>query len=248
LRLRKCKSAKVAAVVLAAMLVLVAACAVYLGDYYRADPDAVAAFTAEGAVEMETAQNGNLVWAPEQARCGLIFYPGGKVEHTAYIPLMEALSARGVLCVLVKMPFRLAVLDIDAADGIQEDFPQIESWYIGGHSLGGSMAASYLSGREDSFAGLILLGAYSTADLSQTELSVLSIFGSEDGVMNRKKYESNRVNLPADFREIIIEGGCHAYFGMYGTQAGDGTPSVSPEAQIIHTADAIWHMMEADLP
>ena len=165
------------------------------------------------------------------------------MEDTAYIPLMSRLASEGILWVLVEMPFHLAVLDMTAAEGIPEQFPEIENWYIGGHSLGGAMAASYLSENADVFAGLVLLGAYSTADLSETNLSVLSIYGSEDLVMNREKYELNKENLPDDFTEIIIEGGCHAYFGMYGSQKGDGVPALSNEEQIMLTSDAILSMI-----
>jgi hypothetical protein len=99
------------------------------------------------------------------------------------------------------------------------------------------MAASYLSKNTDKFDGLILLGAYSTADL--TGCHVLSLYGSEDGVMNREKYEKYKSNLPTDFTEIIIEGGNHAYFGMYGEQDGDGRATISNTEQIFYTADNI---------
>lgn len=227
-----------------ALAILVGACAIYLGDYYRADMDAIEAFEPANAVEMQTLNNGNIVFAPENARAGFIFYPGGKVEHTAYIPLMQALASDGVLCVIAEMPFNLAVFDINAADGIQEDYPQIESWYIGGHSLGGSMAASYLSDHTDEYEGLVLLGSYSTADLSDSGLEVLSVYGSEDKVLNYEKYADNKSNLPSDFAEVVIEGGCHAYFGMYGAQDGDGTPTVTNEAQINDTADLILELIK----
>jgi dienelactone hydrolase len=188
---------------------------------------------------MQTDENGYLIFEPEQIENGLIFYPGGKVEHTAYIPLMEALASEGTLCILVKMPFRLAVFDSNAADGLQENYPEVESWYLGGHSLGGSMAASYLSKHAKVFDGLILLGSYSTADLSDLDVEVLSIYGSEDLVMNRENYEENKKNLPDDFKEVIIDGGCHAYFGMYGAQEGDGVPAISNEEQIARTVEAI---------
>ena len=122
---------------------------------------------------------------------------------------------------------------------IREQFPEVERWYIGGHSLGGAMAATYLSEHTEDFDGLILLGAYSTADLSESGLSVLSVYGSEDQVMNLEKYELNKVNLPENFTEIILEGGCHACFGMYGAQAGDGVPTLKDEEQILSTAQAI---------
>ena len=157
---------------------------------------------------------------------------------------MAELAENGVLCVLAGMPFHLAVLDINAADGIQEQYPEIEKWYIGGHSLGGSMAASYLAKNAEDYEGLVLLGSYSTADLSQTDLDVLSIYGSEDEVMNREKYDENKSNLPDDYTEIIIDGGCHAYFGMYGKQDGDGTPAITNEEQIRLTVENIVKMME----
>ena len=87
--------------------------------------------------------------------------------------------------------------------------------------------------------GLVLLAAYSTADLTGSRLRVNSTYGSEDGVINREKYESDRSNLPANTTEVVIDGGCHAGFGNYGPQAGDGTPTISGEDQQQQTADAL---------
>ena len=221
------------------LALLAGACGIYLGDYYRADTDAIETFLLQNTAKISESGRNQLIFQPEDAKVGFIFYPGGKVEYTAYMPLMEALASKGILCVLVRMPGNLAVLDMDAAAGIPEQFPEIENWYIGGHSLGGSMAASYLSGCADDYEGLVLLGAYSTADLSDSGLSVLSIYGSEDQVMNREKYALYRSNLPSGFTEVILEGGCHANFGMYGTQDGDGIPTITNEAQIFLTAEAI---------
>ena len=230
--------------VLVALAVIVSACAIYLGDYYRANEDAIAVFNPDENITVSVSDSGNVIFEPQNATQGFIFYPGGKVEHHAYEPLLAELARKGVLCVLVKMPFNLAVFDIGAADGIQEQYPQIENWYIGGHSLGGSMAASYLENNAENYKGLILLGSYSTQDLSNTDLTVLSIYGSEDKVMNREKYDSNKSNLPDGFTEIIINGGCHAYFGMYGAQDGDGTPTISNQEQIVLTVSAIYDMIK----
>ena len=231
--------------VILVLAIAVGVCAFYLGDYYRADTDAIGAFLPQGSSWKEE-PDGNIVFAPEGATKGFIFYPGGKVEHTAYIPLMQACAERGVLCVLVDMPFNLAVFDMNAADEIRKDYPQIESWYIGGHSLGGAMAAAYLEKNYEDFDGLVLLGAYSTSDLSGSDLEVLSVYGSEDRVMDPVKYEECKSNLPEGFTEFSIDGGCHAYFGMYGFQEGDGTPSITNEDQIIFTADSIAEMILTD--
>ncbi len=229
--------------VLAVVAVIVGACAVYVNDYYRADTGAVTAFAPADTITNEVLDDGTIVYAPKNATVGFIFYPGGKVEHTAYTPLMQACAERGILCALVEMPFRLAVLDVSAADGIAEQYPQITDWYIGGHSLGGSMAASYLADHTAAYEGLVLLGSYSTADLSDTALSVLSVYGSEDTVMNSEKYAANKANLPEDFTEVVIDGGCHAYFGMYGAQDGDGIPTITNREQILMTADAIAELV-----
>ena len=230
--------------IVAALAIIFGACAIYLGDYYRADEGAIAVFAPEDNVAVSTLDNGNIVFEPQGATVGFIFYPGGKVEANAYQPLMAELAREGVLCVLVEMPFNLAVFDINAADGIQEQYPEIEDWYIGGHSLGGSMAASYLADHVDEYEGLILLGSYSTADLSDTDLDVLSIYGSEDKVLNHEKYDENKSNLPDGFCEVVIDGGCHAYFGMYGAQDDDGTPTISNHEQIRLTVESIIKVLK----
>ena len=129
------------------------------------------------------------------------------------------------------MPFHLAVFNINGADGIIDHY-DIDNWYIGGHSLGGSMAASYVSNHLDDYNGLILLASYSTEDLSQSNLCVLSIYGSEDNVLSLDKYKENMINLPLGFVEQVIDGGNHAYFGSYGEQSGDGTARISYNEQI----------------
>ncbi len=235
--LKKNKKITIIISVFLVLAILISVCMIYLMDYYKADMAAIEAFLPQDATYYE--RDGMLIFGEEDAQKGLIFYPGGKVEYTAYIPLMSVLAEKGFLCVLVQMPFHLAVFDSDAADGIQDEYLSVSDWYIGGHSLGGAMAASYIADCAEEYRGLFLLGAYSTADLSVSSLSVLSVYGSEDLVMDKEKYEENKKNLPEDYREYIIDGGCHAYFGMYGTQEGDGIPTISCEEQIALTADAI---------
>ena len=223
------------------LTVLAAACiafGVYVSDYYHADPVAEDALLSDAAVTV-TERGGGWVFAPETPTAGLIFYPGGKVENTAYAPLLHDLAEDGILCVLVKMPCNLAVLDPNAANGIPEDFPEIKDWYIGGHSLGGAMAASYAANHPSELDGLVLLAAYSTADLTGSSLRVYTTYGSEDGVLNREKYAAYRSDLPLDTTEIVLSGGCHAGFGSYGVQKGDGTPTLSAEEQQQQTADAV---------
>lgn len=212
----------------------------YVSDYYHADETALAVMAYQTAGRVQIKQDGDVIWfIPEEPTAGLIFYPGGKVEHTAYAPLLYACAENGILCALVRMPGNLAVLNANAADGLQEKHPEITTWYIAGHSLGGAMAANYAAAHSEDYNGLILLAAYSTKDLTQTPLRVLSVYGSEDGVMNREAYKKNQANLPTSTTEIVLDGGCHAQFGSYGPQDGDGIPIISGEEQIRQTTEAI---------
>ena len=211
----------------------------YVSDYYRADEDAIAAFISDVSVEKRELEDGHIAYVPGDYTAGVIFYPGGKVDYMAYEPLMRVLAERGILAVLIKMPYNLAVLSPNAADGVFDIFCGVESWYIAGHSLGGSMAASYAAKNPDKVDGLIMLAAYSTADLTSSGIRVASIYGSLDGVMHREKYEKYITNLPSDFSQTVIEGASHAGFGMYGEQKGDGVSKITNAEQIQITADII---------
>ena len=231
-------------IVMVLILSLIGGTVYYINDYYKADEVAVSLITAPKTNVTVTEENGVYTFNSENATKGVIFYPGGKVEAIAYAPLMQALAEKGVLSVLVTMPGNLAVLDMNAADGIREKYPEIESWYMSGHSLGGSMAASYIAENSKEFDGIILLASYSTADLSNSGLDVLSLYGSNDGVLNMEKYEEYKSNLPEDFREVVITGGCHAYFGAYGEQEGDKKATITREEQVEITVNEILQFID----
>mgnify|MGYP003309475235 CR=1 FL=1 len=227
------------AIIIVLIVSLVGGTVYYINDYYKADEVAVSLITVPKTSVTVTEENGVFTFKPQNATKGVIFYPGGKVEATAYAPLMQALAENGILSVLVTMPGNLAVLDMNAADGLKEKYPEIESWYMSGHSLGGSMASSYIAENSKEFDGIILLASYSTVDLSKSGLDVISIYGTNDGVLNMEKYEECKPNLPEDFKEVVITGGCHAYFGAYGEQDGDKKAAITREEQIGITVDEI---------
>ncbi len=233
---------KILIFIAAALLAIAIAVGIYAGDYYHADETAMASLN--GSETVTVMQKENLtVFTPEESTAGFIFYPGGKVEDISYAPLMMELAEENILCVLVEMPLNLAVLDIDAANGIPEQFPEVESWYIGGHSLGGSMAAFYVAEHSDDFQGLVLLAAYSTSDLSKLDLDVLSIYGDQDGILNMEKYNQYRSNLPDSAAEVIIPGGNHAQFGSYGFQEGDGEAAITTQEQLAITAEQMLELI-----
>ncbi len=238
------KSYKILISLLSIIIICVIAVGIYSADYYRADSVAVSSTLSSESVSIATQTNGMTVFEPTEPKCGFIFYPGGKVEYTAYAPLMNALAKEGVLCVLLEMPLNLAVLDANAADGVADKFPEIDSWYIGGHSLGGSMAASYALDNADELDGLVLLASYSTADLNSTDLKVASVYGSNDGVLNMEKYKEYKTNLPENTIETVIDGGCHAFFGSYGVQDGDGIPTITADEQLGETVKILKDFMK----
>lgn len=221
------------------VVLLVAAAATgfhyYIANYYAARDYQVLTETVQETEDY-------IVYGDTAGSCGFVFYPGAKVEETAYAPILDELAEAGICCVVVKMPYHLAVLDADAAKRVMQDFPDVKQWYIGGHSLGGAMAAGYAAKHESAFAGLILLAAYPTDALQ--DLPVLSIYGSEDTVLNHEKYVDS-ISLAKHLTERVIEGGNHAGFGNYGAQEGDGEAEISDEEQWQETVDYILNYMEA---
>lgn len=190
-------------------------------------------------------ESGWIAFGDESAKRGCILYPGAKIAAEAYAPLAHELAEEGVFCVIPKVPFHFALLDIGAAAGIMEAYPGVGSWYVGGHSLGGVAACQWVAANPDAAEGIVLLASYPDDDLRATDLRVLSIRGSNDQVMNAEAYEAAKGMMPADAAEVVIEGGNHAQFGDYGEQAGDGAPGITGQEQRDQTVDAIVNWMDA---
>ena len=195
-------------------------------------------------INISTSEN-KMIFKPQniESDTGLIFYPGGKVEYLAYAPLMRKIAEEGYICVLVKMPFNLAVFDINSAAGVISEHEEIENWYIAGHSLGGAMASKYVMNNHDKIDGLVLLGAYPPSDLSNLNIKVMSIYGSEDKIMDIDNFQRGREYMPENYTELLISGGNHAQFGNYGVQDGDGIANISSTEQQELTAQNIINFM-----
>lgn len=226
---------RIVSVIVCVLIALSAAFLIYANIYYKADSRAKAALQSDNNVIVEE-KSDYWVFEPKQGtgnltEAGYIFYPGGKVQETSYAPLMHAVAEEGITCILLKMPFRLAVFDINAADSVMGSFPKVKEWYVGGHSLGGAMAAVYAGGHSSKLKGLILMAAYSTSDLSGTQLRMLSFYGSKDGVLNKDSFEKYKKNQPKDTTYYEIQGGNHGNYGDYGQQKGDGKASITPQEQ-----------------
>ncbi len=235
---------KVVLVVVVALLVLVPA-----GIFgwtrvarYAAFPEALA--VAERAERVR----GWYVFAPAtEPVAGFVFYPGGLVDAAAYAPLMQRLADGGVLSIIVPMPLELAVFGIGRAAGVIEAYPQVETWVIGGHSLGGAMAAEFVKGNADAVDGLVLLASYPAAstDLSALPIRAVSTYGTENGLTPPEGFEASLARLPPGTELIVIDGGNHAGFGHYGPQAGDGVATIDREEQQRQTAETVLRFVRA---
>lgn len=225
-------------------LLLIAGGTVYIFDYYHMADEALQYLQSTEEVIIKEIDTG-LLFDGEGEDTALIFYPGAKVEYTAYAPLLYRLASEGIDCFAVRMPGNLAVLGKNKADEILAEY-NYGSWYLAGHSLGGAMAAGYAAEHEDEMKGLVLLAAYPTESMTKAEFAVLSVYGSEDMVLNRDKLAEGRALMPEDYTEICIKGGNHAGFGNYGEQKGDGTSSVTGEEQQEQTVKAILDLIRRD--
>ena len=227
---------RICLIILGVIFLLAAVFLLYTGQYYHADETALAALRSDDAVHVTETEFGWLFDGPAETEA-LIFYPGAKVEETAYAPLLRLIAERGMDVCLVKMPFRLPFFGINSADRVIRKY-DYTSWYIGGHSLGGVMAADYASRHSPELAGIVFLASYSTKDLDDS-LHGITIYGSEDGVLNKAKMRELDRCLPADCEHRVIVGGNHAQFGSYGKQNGYGSASISAEEQQRQTAELV---------
>lgn len=210
----------------------------YANDYYRATDTAKKAMLGDAVVEV-IEKDGYYLFSKTPLSSylgkgegkGIVFYPGGKVEETAYAPMLLELAKEGYEVYLVKMPAKLAIFGMNAAEDIFEEAPHIKDWTMMGHSLGGAMAASFSASHDEEVEALVLLAAYSTEDLSALDIEVYSFYGTEDKVLNMEKYEEYYTNLPEDVIEEVIDGGNHANYAHYGAQDKDGEAVITREEQ-----------------
>ncbi len=191
---------------------------IYTSIYYKADEEALEILELRDDIVFD--KYVTYIPSSEESNIGFIFYPGAKVEEEAYLPLLNMISNEGINVFLIEMPFKLAVFGSNRANYVIENYNHIDSWYIGGHSMGGAFASSFASKNQDKIDGLVLLGAYLYGNYP-VEHSI-TINGSNDLIVSELKYDTN---------VFIIEGGNHANFGNYGIQKGDGQASIDKNLQ-----------------
>jgi dienelactone hydrolase len=195
-------------------------------------PEAVAALESNGRVAVQTEPWMTFTPLDAPPTEGIIIYPGGRVDARSYAPVARAFAEEeGLLAVIVPMPLNLAVFGVNAAADVIAANPAIERWIIGGHSLGGAMASSFAA--ENEVDALALWASFPANDslATRTDLPIISLYGTNDGVATPEDIAASRPNLPPNTIWSPIEGGNHAQFGWYGDQPGDGVATISREAQ-----------------
>lgn len=209
------------------LVLLTAVFFLYVSQYYPAGETAKAILATGDNI---TVEDGYTLLTPQADwDTAIIFYPGAKVEAAAYIPILDKIRQEGVACILVEMPFRMAIFNANAAEDIMKDFPQVQHWILAGHSMGGAMASSFAASHPEQVEGLILMGAYIYGDYPAEK--TLTVYGSlNQSVEDHLFYTENVVEIP---------GGNHAQFGDYGPQKGDPTAEITPEEQQQETVEAI---------
>ena len=199
----------------------------YVSDYYRAEDAALEILAQDSGITVQ--DNLTMLSPAAPTDTAMIFYPGAKVEAEAYLPLLDQIRQTGITCILVHMPFHMAIFDTNAAEDVIDQFPAFQHWYIAGHSMGGAMASQFASDHPDQIDGLILMGAYIYGDYLAEK--TLTIYGSlNQSVEDHIDYTENIVE---------IEGGNHAQFGNYGPQKGDPPATISAQEQQAQTVAAI---------
>lgn len=204
----------------------------YFNDFYRADATALTYINGSENISVNHTSNGLLIDGTGN-ETALIFYPGAKIEYTSYLPLMNQIASQGVDVYLVEMPLNFAFLGSNSADDIIKN-SNYSNYIMAGHSLGGVVASQYASNHNVS--GLVLLSAYPTDEIN---IPTLSIYGSEDKVLNLKTYNESKTFFKGNFSEYVIEGANHAQFANYGIQTGDGIAKINSTIQQNETAKEI---------
>lgn len=205
-------------------------------------PQPAAQAALQSTAEVVVQQEPWLIFTPTDRTptTGLIFYPGGRVRAEAYAAPAQAIAEQGFLVVIVPMPLNLALFAPERANDVIAAYPNITHWAVGGHSLGGAMAATYAHAHQNAIDGLVLWAAYpqESDSLAGSQLLVAQLYGSNDTVLNAERLAASYNYLPAGTTPLVIAGGNHAQFGDYGPQSGDTPATISAAEQQRQTVDA----------
>lgn len=238
------KSNKVLKITVGILVALIVGFFTWVSNSYKPQNLAKEALLSDSEVEVNVDKFISFTPKNTEATKGFIFYPGAKVDPKAYAPLCKQVAKEGYEVVVVDMPFNLAILSYNRGEKVIKEYSNIKTWVVGGHSLGGTMAAKFAS-ENNMVDGVVLLASYPIGDeLKDMGKEVISIWGSKDGVVNFENLIKSKEKLPVDTTYSEIEGANHAQFGDYGNQKGDQIPIIDRQKQIDIAATDIVKFMK----
>ena len=207
--------------------------------------DALAALESDSQVTVtETGDYVSFMPTDTTPTKAFVFYPGGRVDYRAYAAPLHQLAEQGYLAILLPVRLNLAFFDINAADRAIPDFPEIQDWAVGGHSLGGVAASLYAAKHED-LDGVVYWASYPADDkLKTSDKAFSSIYGTLD-MGGMEGFQSSASLLPADTEFVVIEGGNHSQFGNYGLQPGDNPATITWQEQQAQAVAATARLLDS---
>ncbi|MBS3781970.1 MAG: alpha/beta hydrolase [Candidatus Thermoplasmatota archaeon] len=216
-------------VILVVMIVILSSFLVWALTPRGPMEEALEALESDDKVEVSSGDRYIFRPVDQKAEVGFIIYPGARVDPRSYAPFAKDIAAEGFLVVIEPMRLNLAVFSPGAASEVIDEHSEVKRWVVGGHSLGGAMAARFTSREE--VDGLILWASYTPDDLSDLDIPALSIYAELDGLTTVEEVEERKDMMPQETKYVKIEGGNHAQFGWYGDQRGDNEASITREEQ-----------------
>ncbi|MBC5995521.1 alpha/beta hydrolase [Romboutsia ilealis] len=242
---RKNKNNNLMKIIIGTIVIGIIGLFIWANDSYKPQELAKEALISDNTVEVKIDKFISFTPKNIEATKGFIFYPGAKVEPESYAPLCRRIAEQGYEVVIVNMPMNLAIFSYNRGEKVIDEYSNIKKWVVGGHSLGGTMAAKFAS-ENSAVDGVVLLSSYPIGDeLKSMGKEVLSIWGSKDGIVNFEKLIKSKEKLPEDTTYVEIEGANHSQFGDYGEQRGDDTPIINREEQMDIAAKDIIKFMSA---
>lgn len=212
-------------VVVGLLSVVVLATLVWLRPFAASEVAVAAMDGGDGVQVHDSLTRITLVPDGPDPTTGLVFQPGARVDPRAYVPLLAEVARSGYLVVVVKQPLGIGFTALGAPEDVMEDHPEVARWAVGGHSLGGVVAGIFA--RDHKVDGLLLWASFPSESLAGRDLAASSVSGTEDLLTTPQDIEDSRTDLPPGATFVPVEGAVHAFFGDYGEQPGDGTPTVS---------------------
>lgn len=168
---------------------------------------------------------------------GFIIFTGAKMDEKSYAYIAELLHKEGHTVVLPKFMFHMSSTGTNRGIEIMESNPEIEKWFLIGHSIGGMPISRIAVQKPANLQGLAFLASYVSTDLSELDVSAIHIMASNDNFYSEKQRAEERLDyLPKNSTVITIEGASHQGFGAYdswGDRGGATLPWKEQQKQAV---------------